>query len=114
MSNIDHKSLEFLTPDRITTPPVPEPTRLQFGFHLRAVQRGETLPSPLCEPISSIGPRCHEIRLSARAGEYRLIFQISPRAIRILDVFKKTTQKTPRKVIDRCKRRLAANPEAPE
>ncbi len=63
--------------------------------------------------MSGIGPRCHEIRLSNRAGEYRLIFQVSTRSIRILDVFQKTSQKTPRKVIDRCKKRPAANPELP-
>ena len=111
MNKANHKPLAFLTSDRIRTPPVPKQTRRAFGLHLRALQRGETLAPPLSKPMRSIGPRCHEIRLSDETGEWRLIYQTSPAAIRVIDFFHKTTQKTPKGVIDRCRARLAANPE---
>ncbi|MBW4561123.1 MAG: type II toxin-antitoxin system RelE/ParE family toxin [Mojavia pulchra JT2-VF2] len=39
--------------------------------------------------------------------QWRIIYRIDPDAIVILDVFNKTTQKTPKRVIQNCQKRLS-------
>jgi phage-related protein len=53
-----------------------------------------------------IGPRCHELRVIDGDKTWRLIYRIDSDAIAIAGVFEKKTQKTPKSVIDACKRRL--------
>ncbi len=38
--------------------------------------------------------------------QWRIVYRIDPDAIVIADVFQKTTQKTPKRVIENCQRRL--------
>jgi phage-related protein len=38
--------------------------------------------------------------------QWRLIYRLDADAILLLDLFRKTTQKTPKPAIDRCRRRL--------
>jgi phage-related protein len=49
-----------------------------------------------------------------RDGEHswRIVYRLDSDAIVIAEVFPKTTQQTPKKVIDTCKRRLAQYDEA--
>jgi phage-related protein len=56
--------------------------------------------------MSSIGPRCHELRINDENVIWRIIYRVDPDAIIIVEVFKKKTNKTPKHVIDVCKRRL--------
>jgi len=76
----------------IKTPPLSSAARIEAGFLLRRLQMGELLSLPHSRLMPSIGPRCHELR-------------IDNDAIVILEVFEKKTQKTPREVIENCKRR---------
>ena len=76
----------------IKTPPLSSAARIEAGFLLRRLQMGELLSLPHSRLMPSIGPRCHELR-------------IDNDAIVILGVFEKRTQKTPREVIENCKRR---------
>ena len=80
--------------------------RIEAGFLLRRLQDGETLSLPHSRPMPSIGPRCHELRVNDRNATWRIVYRIDPDAIVILEVFRKTTTKTPVSVIDTCKRRL--------
>jgi phage-related protein len=73
---------------------------------LRAVQDGQSLGMPLSRPMPSIGPRCHELRVADAEHQWRLIYRIDPDAIVVVDVFAKTTPKTPKRIIDACKARL--------
>lgn len=61
---------------------------------------------PHSRPMPAIGARCHELRVIDEARTWRLVYRIDADAIVIADVFPKTTQQTPSRVIADCKRRL--------
>ena len=90
----------------VTTPPFSQVARLEAGFLMRKLQLGERLSLPQSRPIPSIGRRCHELRIQDDQVTWRIIHRVDPDAIVILEVFSKKTQKTPKRVIDACKRRL--------
>jgi phage-related protein len=104
MSN-DHKPLAWLHGE-VKTPPMSPAARIETGFLLRKLQRGELISLPWSRPMPSIGPRCHELRITDETTIWRLVYRIDPDAIIILDVFKKKTQQTPKSIIDQCKRRI--------
>ena len=81
----------------VKSPPFSDEARLRAGFLLRKLQQGVNLEMPDSRPMPAIGKRCHELR----------IYFIDEDAIIILEVFAKKTKKTPKDVIDLCKRRLA-------
>jgi len=90
----------------IRTPPFSRAARLEAGFLLRALQRGETLSMPHSRPMPSIGPRCHELRIVDERVDWRNISRVDADAIVIADVFEKKARKTPQSVNDACRRRL--------
>jgi phage-related protein len=75
---------------------------------LRQLQDSELLSMPISRPMPSIGKYCHELRIhdSENNKEWRIIYRIDDNFIVILDIFAKTTQKTPKQVIDNCQKRL--------
>lgn len=90
----------------IRTPPMSRQARVEAGFLLRRLQRGEMLSMPMSRPMPSIGPRCHELRIVDTDQTWRIIYRIDPDAIVILEVFSKKTRETPRSVILVCKKRI--------
>jgi phage-related protein len=90
----------------VKTPPLSREARIEAGFLLRRLQRGERLQMPQSRRMPSIGTRCHELRINDVDTTRRLIYRIDPDAIVIVEVFAKKTQKTPKEVIQACKRRL--------
>jgi phage-related protein len=56
--------------------------------------------------MSSIGVRCHELRIEDLRATWRVIYYIAADAVVILGVFAKKTPSTPQGVIDACKKRL--------
>ena len=90
----------------VKTPPFSRAARLETGFLLRRLQRGELLAMPQSRPMPSIGPRCHELRINDVSGQWRLIYRTDPDAIVIVDVFAKKSAKTPKTVLEVCRRRL--------
>jgi phage-related protein len=90
----------------VKTPPFSAEARLEAGVLLRKLQRGETLSLPHSRPMPGISPRCHEPRIVDRDKTWRIIYRLDMDAIVIADVFQKTTQQTPKRVIDDCRRRL--------
>jgi len=56
--------------------------------------------------MPSIGARCHELRINDADTTWRLVYRIDPDAIVITEVFAKKTEKTPKDVIQACKKRL--------
>jgi phage-related protein len=89
----------------VKTPPFSALARLEAGFLLRRLQRGEKIAMPQSRPMPSVGSRCHELRINDQNATWRIVYRIDADAIVILDVFKKSTAKTPARVIDVCKRR---------
>lgn len=61
---------------------------------------------PHSRPMPSIGPRCHELRMNDEDKIWRIVYRIDTDAIVIAEVFAKKTNKTPKEVIDVCKKRL--------
>lgn len=92
---------------QVKTPPFSTEARIEIGMLLRRLQRGELIAMPMSRPMPSIGARCHELRVTDDRREWRLIYRIDGDAIVIGEIFAKTTQKTPPRVIDQCKTRFA-------
>ncbi len=90
----------------IKTPPFSRNARVEAGTLLRRLQEGDSIGMPLARPMPSVGPRCHELRVRDENRNWRIIYRIDDDAIVIAEVFPKTTQKTPKQVIDGCQRRL--------
>ena len=90
----------------LKTPPVSREARLEAGYLLRRLQRGELLAMPHSRPMPSIGARCHELRVGDASGTWRVVYRIDKDAIVILEVFAKKTRQTPAGVIGTCQRRL--------
>lgn len=90
----------------VKSPPFSHAARLEAGFLLRLLQRGRRLTLPHSRPMPSIGTRCHELRIVDVSANWRIIYRIDTDAIVILEVFSKKTGKTPKTVIDTCKRRI--------
>jgi phage-related protein len=89
----------------IKTPPFSKEARIEAGVLLRRIQRGEKLKQPQSGPMPAIGPRCHELRIRDENAIWRIIYRTDSDAIVIGDVFCKKTRKTPKQVINDCKRR---------
>ena len=90
----------------IKTPPFSADARIEAGALLRRLQRGEGLSLPHSRPMPGIAKACHELRLQDERRTWRIVYHIDTDAIVILEVFAKTTQKTPNAVISTCKIRL--------
>jgi phage-related protein len=103
----DSKEIVWISGE-VKTPPFSQSARIESGSLLRQLQAGEFLSMPTSRPMPNIGNHCHELRIhdSEKNKEWRIIYRIDDDAVVILDVFAKTTQKTPNKVIDNCQRRL--------
>ena len=92
----------------VKTPPFSAEARLEAGRLFRQLQRGAALGLPHSRPMSSIGPRCHELRIQDARVTWRIVYRLDADAVIIAEVFSKKTQATPKAVLDVCKRRLAA------
>ncbi len=92
----------------VKTPPLSAEARVEAGFLLRRLQRGENLALPHSRPMPTIGGGCHELRIVDKNSTWRIVYLVSRDAVVILDVFSKKTQETPKNVIDACKSRLRA------
>ncbi len=98
----------------IKTPPFSKEARIEAGTLLRRIQDGESLGMPHSRPMPSIGARCHELRIRDENQNWRIVYRLDGDAIVIADVFPKTTQQTPKKIIETCQRRLALYDAAAE
>ena len=103
--NADDKPLIWLRGE-IKSPPFSSAARLEAGFLLRKLQRGDMLSMPHARPMPSIGPRCHELRVNDQDKTWRIIYRIDPDAIVICEVFEKKTNRTPKSVINVSQQRL--------
>ena len=90
----------------VKSPPFSDAARLEAGYLLRRLQQGLALSVPHSRPMPAIGSRCHELRIHDKDAIWRIIYRTDPDAIVILEVFSKKSTKTPKGVIDTCKRRL--------
>ena len=90
----------------VKTPPFSKKARIESGVLLRLLQRGELIGMPRSRAMPMVGTRCHELRINDRNVSWRIVYRIDSDAIVLLEVFNKKTNKTPRRIINLCKRRL--------
>jgi phage-related protein len=92
----------------IRTPPLSAVVRVEAGYLLRRLQKGDVLSLPHSRPMPSIGRRVHELRIQdpATSTTWRIVYRADPFEIVVVDVFAKKSQATPKQVIERCKQRL--------
>jgi phage-related protein len=90
----------------VKTPPFSQQARIQAGYLLRGLQRGATLPLPHSRPMPEVGARCHELRIVDQRVAWRIMYRIDADAIVLVAVFSKKAQRTPKAVLDACRRRL--------
>ena len=109
--NEDDRPLVWLEGE-VKTPPFSRESRIQAGLLLRRLQRGESLGLPHSRPMPSIGRRCHELRIPDEDVTWRIVYRLDSDAVVIGEVFAKKTGKTPKLVIDTCKRRFRRYDEA--
>jgi phage-related protein len=101
------KPLVWLREETFKTPPFSKEARIEAGTLLRRLQRGEKLSLPHSRPMPQIGSRCHELRIPDADAEWRIAYRLEADAVVILKVFNKTTNQTPKHIIENCQQRLA-------
>ena len=92
----------------LKSPPMSSAARIEAGYLLGLVQEGVSLGIPQSRPMSQIGARCHELRVRDEDTNWRILYRIDDRAILVVDIFKKKSATTPKRVVEVCKRRLSA------
>ena len=90
----------------VKSPPLSKDARIEAGYLLRRLQKGEALSLPHSRPMSTIGRRCHELRIVDKDATWRVVYRTDPDAVIIAEVFSKKSTRTPKSVIETCKRRL--------
>jgi phage-related protein len=81
--------------------------RVEAGMLLRRLQERDRLGMPHSRSMPGVGQRCHELRVVDAGKTWRIVYRLDPDAVVIADVFQKTTQQSPVRVIQDCRRRLA-------
>lgn len=104
-TTVSDKPLVWLSGE-VKTPPFSSEARVEAGVNLRKLQGGELLSMPVSRPMTSIGSKCHELRINDRDKTWRIVYRVDDDAVIILEVFQKKTEKTPLSIIRNCKRRL--------
>ena len=107
----DDKPLLWLA-GQVKSPPFSAEARLEAGFLLRRLQKGDNLALPHSRPMPSIGRGCHELRIIDKNSTWRIVYLVAKDAVVILEVFSKKTRATPTKVIDTCQARLRSYRDA--
>jgi len=90
----------------IKTPPFSRAARIETGYLLRLLQKGQPVGMPQSRPMPVVGSRCHELRVRDAGADWRIVYRLDSDAIVILEVFSKKTRATPKIVIEACTRRL--------
>ena len=107
----DDKPLLWLA-GQVKTPPFSAEARVEAGFLLRRLQRGEILGLPQSRPMPTIGRGCHELRIVDQNVTWRIVYLVDTDAVVILEVFSKKTRATPTRVMETCKARIKRYREA--
>ena len=90
----------------VRTPPFSRAGRVEAGYLLRRLQKGESLSLPHSRPMPSIGPRCHELRIVDEDVTWRIVYRLDVDAVVLAEIFRKKTAQTPKRVVQTCKKRL--------
>lgn len=90
----------------VRSPPLSKAARLEAGVLLRRLQRGELVGMPHARAMPSVGAGCHELRIVDAGASWRIVVRVDADVVMVAEVFRKTTRRTPRAVLEVCRRRL--------
>lgn len=96
----------------VKTPPFSKEARIEAGFLLRRLQRGDRLSMPQARAMPNVGRRCLELRVRDEKTNWRIMLRVDTDAVVVLEVFEKKSRTTSAKVISTCKDRLRRYDEA--
>jgi phage-related protein len=65
----------------VKTPPFSTAARLEAGFLLRKLQRGDKLSLPHSRPMPTIGSRVHELRIVDEDVTWRVVYRLGNRQL---------------------------------
>jgi phage-related protein len=99
------KLIQWLGSSRADVRAFPEDARIDAGWQLELVQRGEDPDD--WKPMPTIGPGVREIRIREASGAFRVVYlaTLEDRVL-VLHAFQKKTQATPKKDIELAIQRL--------
>jgi phage-related protein len=99
------KLIQWLGSSRTDVRAFPEDARIDAGWQLELVQRGEDPDD--WKPMPTIGPGVREIRIREASGAFRIIYLATfEDRVLVLHAFQKKTQATPKKDIELASQRL--------
>lgn len=99
------KSIEWLGSSRADVRAFPIDARIDMGWQLELVQRGQDPDD--WKPLSAVGQGVREIRVPEAAGAFRVIYlAVFEDRVLVLHAFQKKTQATAKKDLDLAKQRL--------
>lgn len=99
------KAIEWLGSSRSDVRAFPDDARIDAGWQLELVQRGDDPDD--WKPMQSVGPGVREIRIREASGAFRVLYlaALEDRVL-VLHAFRKKTQATSRKDLDLAAQRL--------
>lgn len=99
------KVIEWLASSRADVRAFPDDARIEAGWQLELVQRGDDPDD--WKPMQTVGPGVREIRVREASGAFRIIYlaTVEDRVL-VLHAFQKKTQATSKKDLDLAARRL--------
>lgn len=99
------KLIQWLGSSRADVRAFPDDARIDAGWQLELVQRGEDPED--WKPMPTIGPGVREIRIREASGAFRVVYlaTLEDRVL-VLHAFQKKSQATPKKDIDLAIQRL--------
>src|SRR5689334_5295142 len=71
---------------QIRTPPFSAKARMEVGYCLRRLQRGDVLSMPVSRPMPSVGVRCHELRIKDANHTWRVINRVEVDRVLVIEV----------------------------
>src|SRR2546425_11218660 len=80
----------------IKTPPFSRAGRLEAGYLLRLLQKGQVLGMPHSRPMPALGPRCAELRIRDVGADWGIGYRGGTDAVVILEGFSQKTRGTPK------------------
>ncbi|EKF60776.1 hypothetical protein QWE_03258 [Agrobacterium albertimagni AOL15] len=99
------KLIQWLGSSRTDVRAFPEDARIDAGWQLELVQRGEDPDD--WKPMPTIDPGVREIRIREASGAFRIIYLATfEDRVLVLHAFQKKTQVTPKKDIELASQRL--------
>lgn len=85
----------------------PNQVKKNLGYLIYKLQIGEVITAPKSKPFKSIEVGVSELRIKDSSGAYRVFYFFkTQKGVMIIHAFKKKTQKTPKKEIDKAKNNL--------